>query len=89
MTPLTFHILAALALRDATASQLLNQMYKDVQGQLLINPRSFYAALNRLKLEGKIEHDRVYHLTLHGRRLLKAEQAHLLHSARILGERLP
>jgi DNA-binding PadR family transcriptional regulator len=94
MSPLSLHILMALIPRDVTATQLREQVYEDVCGQMFIRERGFYAALERLARAGHLERYEAlngrafYRLTRLGRRLLKIEQDRLARSARLLHERL-
>jgi DNA-binding PadR family transcriptional regulator len=93
MTPISFHILLALAAGDARAPELLIHTSQDLAATLLVAERSFYAALPRLEREGCIEahgegRAKRYHLTALGRRRLQAEKIRLGRAVTLLHERL-
>lgn len=93
MTPLTFHILLALAAGDTIAWKIKDRIWEDVAGSMVVADRSFYAALKRLVAKGWIEatpdgREMRYSLLPLGRRLLEREKIRYGHAVHLLHIRL-
>jgi DNA-binding PadR family transcriptional regulator len=89
-TPLTLHILLALAAGEMTASEISAQITQDSNGAMILRVSSYYKALRRLLAEEMIETgsgDR-YRLTGKARRILGWERARLLPVASLLRMRI-
>lgn len=89
-SPITFHILLALASHDQTANELMSQVAEDTQSTLLIREVSLYWALVRLQREGlvtKLQPSRRYSLTSHGRQVLQREKVRLGRATSLLHAR--
>ncbi len=90
-TPVTLHILLALAAGEATRPEIATQVAEDSQSTLIIGERTFYYALQRLVRDGLIELTRDnqrYKLTQRGRRIIKSESVRASRVARLLHERV-
>jgi DNA-binding PadR family transcriptional regulator len=85
LTPLSFHILLALAAGDLTPVQLITQIAGDSVSAVLPSESTFYKALKRLKTEGMIGVSpgfaRAITLTARGRQVLRAESTRYLNVA--------
>jgi DNA-binding MarR family transcriptional regulator len=93
MTPISFHILLALALRDEIAGKLFDQIQIDLANSMEISRRSYYAALKRLTDKGWIDatpagREVTYHLLPPGRRMLQREKIRYGRAAHLLVQRL-
>jgi len=85
---ITFHILLALALEDLQPLAIAAQIAEDSQSTALIPERSLYKALRRLEAEGLISrNERMYAITLGGRKLLLREKVRLGRATALLHQR--
>jgi DNA-binding PadR family transcriptional regulator len=88
---LTIHILAALARRPLTPSEISGQVASDSQSLILLLDSTLYKALAKLSAAGLIAKHGLhrYQLTPSGRALLKTETRRLYHLVSILQHRAP
>jgi len=101
LTPVTHHVLLALAGKDRHGYAVLKEIARISQGAIRLGPGTLYAAIRRLEDQGLIvesahrpdpdlddERRRYYHLTETGRAVLAAETERLRHTVRLAGRRL-
>lgn len=92
-TPLTFHILLALAEGDSWPAEIRRQIALDAASTFIPEERAFYRAMERLQAEGLIEPAprlgaNYYRLGKRGRAALVSERARLSRATSLLYERL-
>ncbi len=92
LTPLTFHVLLALADTNRHGYGIIKEVSSRTDGQMELEAGTLYAALKRMRDEGLIEiipsaerpasedsRRRTYRLTTFGRGVLQAESTRLAH----------
>ena len=101
MTPVSYHILLALADRDRHGYAIKKAVAKQSEGAIRLGPGTLYAAIRRLEEQGQLEESdwrpdpaydderrRYYRLSREGRTALTLETERLRHTVRLAERRL-